>query len=91
MPATNRRCAAGRPFSIGWFMTFLVAVEGLVMYFLSERYASFWGYGPLDPVSSFATIAEGYSLVMVGAFWVRRCVLRYRRDPCYSPVAAHRQ
>jgi hypothetical protein len=55
-------------------MTFLVAAEGLVMYFLSERYASFWGYGPLDPVSSFATIAEGYSLVMVGAFWVRRGV-----------------
>ena len=32
---------------IGWFMTFLVAAEGLVMYFLSERYASFWGYGAL--------------------------------------------
>ena len=28
-------------------MTFLVAAEGLVMYFLSERYASFWGYGAL--------------------------------------------
>ena len=55
-------------------MTFLVAAEGLVMYFLSERYAAFWGYGPLDPVSSFATIAEGYSLVMVGAFWA--CLLR---------------
>ena len=30
--------------------------------------------GPLDPVSSFATIAEGYSLVMVGTFWA--CLLR---------------
>ena len=55
------------------------------MYFLTDRYASFWGYGPLDPVSSFATIAEGYSLVMVGAFWVRRGVLRYRRDPATHP------
>ncbi len=39
----------------------------------------------IDPVSSFATIAEGYSLVMVGAFWVRRGVLRYRRDPATHP------
>ena len=59
---------------IGWFMTFLVAAEGLVMYFLTDGYASFWGYGPLDPISSFATIGEGYSLVMLGAFWA--CLLR---------------
>ena len=55
-------------------MTFLVAAEGVVMYFLTDGYASFWGYGPLDPISSFATIGEGYSLVMVGAFWA--CLLR---------------
>ena len=59
---------------IGWCMTFLVSAEGLVMYFLTDGYASFWGYGPLDPISSFATIGEGYSLVMLGAFWA--CLLR---------------
>ena len=55
-------------------MTFLVAAEGLVMYFLTDGYASFWGYGPLDPISSFATIGEGYSLVMLATFWA--CLLR---------------
>ena len=52
----------------------LVAAEGLVMYFLTDGYASFWGYGPLDPISSFATIGEGYSLVMLATFWA--CLLR---------------
>ena len=59
---------------IGWFMTFLVSAEGLLMYFLTDGYASFWGYGPLDPISSFATIGEGYSLVMLATFWA--CLLR---------------
>ena len=44
------------------------------MYFLTDGYASFWGYGPLDPISSFATIGEGYSLVMLATFWA--CLLR---------------
>ena len=44
------------------------------MYFVTDRYAAFWGYCPLDPISALCTISEGFSLVMVGVFWA--CLLR---------------
>lgn len=60
--------------AIGWCLTLLVSADGLLMYFATDRYAAFWGYGPLDPISALCTISEGFSLVMVGAFWA--CLLR---------------
>ena len=58
-----------KPAAIGQFLAVLISVDGLLMYFATDRYAAFWGYSPLDPISSFCTICEGYSLVMLGAFW----------------------
>ena len=38
-----------KPAAIGQFLAVLISVDGLLMYFLTERYAAFWGYAPLDP------------------------------------------
>jgi len=62
------------PEVVGQFLAVVVGVDGLLKYFAADGYAAFWGYGPLEPISSFVTIGEGYSLVMLAAFWT--CLLR---------------